>query len=155
MLGPRDLSAFLESRRVKYELVEVLRAATSIEAARSLGVDLSFIAKTVVMLTDTGYPVLVVIRADKRVNQGELARLLGLNKLRLAAGGEVTEITGYAPGGVPPLAHARKLPVYLDKELLELEYVYTGGGDDKHLLRISPGDIVEIAEAKVIDIPKK
>ncbi|MEM1509842.1 MAG: YbaK/EbsC family protein [Thermofilaceae archaeon] len=155
MLGPGDLNAFLKGRRVKYELVKVLKAATSIEAARSLGVDLSFIAKTVVMLTDTGYPILVVIRADKRVNLGELARLLGLNKLRLATGSEVAEITGYAPGGVPPLAHARKLPVYLDKELLELEYVYTGGGDDKHLLRISPADIVKMAEATVVNIPKK
>lgn len=155
MLGPSDLAAFLDNRGVRYELVEVPRAATSLEAAESLNIGLNMIAKTLVMLADAGHPLLVVVRADRRISQAELARLLGFGKLRLATASEVVEITGYAPGGVPPLAHAREIPVYLDRELLELEYVYTGGGDDKHLLRISPSDIVRVAGAAVIDIPKK
>lgn len=140
---------------MKFRVLEVPRAATSLEAAASLRLGLDRIGKSVAFRADTGETILVVVRGDRRIDQGELARMLGYRKLKLATAEEVMEATGYAPGGVPPFGHTKKLPVYVDEELLHLDLIYVGGGDDQHLLEISPSAIVELAGARVIRVPKK
>ncbi|MEZ0346352.1 MAG: YbaK/EbsC family protein [Infirmifilum sp.] len=129
-------------------------AATSEDASKSLRVDKSQIAKTIVFVADTGDVVLVVLRADRRVDQSGLAKLLGYKRLRLARDSEVVENTGYRPGGVPPLGHAKPLPVFIDREVSEGAY-YCGGGDDKHLLFLDFREIPSRLNVKVIDVPKK
>jgi Cys-tRNA(Pro) deacylase len=150
-----QLKGLLERAGVKFRILEVPQAATSFEAAASLGLSLKRIGKSVVLQADTGETILVVVRGDRRIDQGKLAKMLGYKKLRLATAGEVVEATGYAPGGVPPIGHARKLPVYVDEELLNLDSIYVGGGDERHLLEIPPSAIVELAGARVIQVPKK
>jgi len=152
---PSQLGSLLERAGVKFRILEVPQAATSSEAAASLRLSLERIGKTVVLKSDTGETILVVVRGDRRIDQSKLAKMLGYKKLRLATAEEVVEVTGYAPGGVPPIGHARKLPVYVDEELLNLDSIYVGGGDERHLLEISPSAIVKLAEARVIQVPKK
>jgi len=155
VLGPRELEEALRREGVSFSIVEVPRAATAREASESLGVPLERIVKTVVLVSEDKDVVLVVVRADRRVDQTRLARLLGFKKLRLAREEEVVSSTGYPPGGVPPVCHAKKLPVYLDAELLGTGPVYAGGGDERHLLLIHPEDVVRLAGAQVIDVPRK
>ena len=154
-LGVADLKNYLDSIGVKYRIVEVPEAATSSQASRSLGVGLERIAKTVVFKSDTGKTVLVVVRADLKIDQGRLAKLLGYKKLRLASFDEVVEETGYPPGGVPPLGHKKKLTVYVDVKLLGGETYFVGGGDEKHLLEVSLREITEKGFALPLDVPLK
>jgi len=49
-------------------------------------------------------------------------------------------VTGYPIGGVPPVLN---IPVFIDEELLNEDYVYGGGGDDHSLLRFKPRVLVE------------
>lgn len=155
MLGPKELEETLRREGVSFSIVEVHRAATAREASESLGVPLERIAKTVVLVSENKDVILVVVRADRRVDQTRLARLLGFKKLRLATEEEVVSSTGYPPGGVPPVGHARRLPVYLDAELLGAGPIYAGGGDERHLLLIHPEDIIRLAGAQVVEVPRK
>ena len=127
-----QLKSLLERAGVKFRILEVPQAATSFEAAASLGLSLERIGKSVVLQADTGETILVVVRGDRRIDQGKLAKMLGYKKLRLATANEVVEATGYAPGGVPPIGHARKLPVYVDEELLNLDSIYVGARARPH-----------------------
>lgn len=155
MFDEKHLRKFLEENGVKAEIIYVGEAATSREASRSAGVRIDKIAKTVIFTSDKGDVIAVVLRADRRVHQKRLSRLLGYKKLRLATKEEIIGATGYPPGAVPPIAHRRKIPVYVDRELLELDRVYAGGGSTGHLLAISPLDIVNLSGAVIIDVPKK
>lgn len=149
------MKSYLDTAAVEYQLVEVPRASTSREAAESLGIDLTRIAKTVVLVNERGEAVLVVVRGDRRIDQAGLARLIGCRKLRLASDQEVLEATGYPPGGVPPVGHKQKLPVYVDEELLGGGFYYAGGGDAQHLLLIRAEDILKLSGGTVLKVPKK
>ncbi|MHB9301801.1 YbaK/EbsC family protein [Thermofilum pendens] len=155
MLGAKDLESFLSSAGLRFEIVEVSRAATSLEASESLGVGLDRIAKTVVFKSDGGETVLVVVRADLKVDQSRLARLLGYRRLRLARREEVVEETGYEPGGVPPVGHRKRLKVYVDSRLLDAGEVYAGGGDERHLVRLDLRELVEKGFAAAVEVPVK
>lgn len=155
MYDHRFLERFIREKNIKAEVVYVGEARTSLEAARSLGVGLEEIAKTIIFSGGGGELVAVVVGARHRVVQGKLARILGFKRLRLARPEEIVEWTGYPPGGVPPVAHKRRIRVIVDRELLGRSFVYAGGGTPRHLLRISPRDIVALAGAEVTDVPKK
>lgn len=154
-LNPENLKSSLDRAGVEYKLIKVPKASTSREAAESLGIELSRIAKTVVLVSEQGEAVVVVVRGDRRVDQAKLARLLGYRKLRLANENEVLEATGYPPGGVPPVGHKQKLPVYVDEELLDGSYYYAGGGDSQHLLLVRAEDILRLAGGRSLKVPKK
>ncbi len=149
------LAEYIRAHSLDAELVEVPKAATSKEAAESLGISLENIAKSILFISDDGMPVLVVVRADRKVKQNALARILGFKHLRLARREEVVEITGYEPGAIPPFAHKNRISVIIDREVLNNRYVFTGGGSTRHLLKLKPKDIVAMTGGKVMDVPKR
>jgi prolyl-tRNA editing enzyme YbaK/EbsC (Cys-tRNA(Pro) deacylase) len=81
-----------------------------------------------------------------------VAAALGFSSLKLAQPDTVLRTAGYAVGGVPPVGHTSGLRVVIDKRVLDYPIVYGGGGDEQHMLRISPADIVRLTGAVVADI---
>lgn len=150
--GVSELESFLRERGVKYEIVDVGDAWSSRSAAAAVGVGLESVAKTVVFVGD-GDAVLVVVPGDCRVDQRSLARMLGYRRLRLARREEVVEATGYEPGSVPPVGHAGRCRVVVDRRILGRGWVYAGGGSPRHLLRIRGADIAALSGGEVLEVP--
>lgn len=151
-LSSEDLSAFLKREGVPHEIIYHEETYSAEKASRVLNVDIKSIVKSVIFMSDTGVPVLVVVRGDKRVPQNRLAKELGFRKLRLANEEEVLRITGYRPGAVPPTGHRQKILTVVDMDLPDDEYVYCGGGSIGATLRIRVGDIVRLQDARRVKI---
>jgi prolyl-tRNA editing enzyme YbaK/EbsC (Cys-tRNA(Pro) deacylase) len=66
-----QLKGLLERAGVKFRILEAPQAATSFEAAASLGLSLERVGKSVVLQADTGETILVVVRGDRRIDQGK------------------------------------------------------------------------------------
>jgi prolyl-tRNA editing enzyme YbaK/EbsC (Cys-tRNA(Pro) deacylase) len=81
--------------------------ATSQLAAEQIGCELGQIAKSILFIIDEK-PVIVVASGDQRVDDKKLAALLNVNrkKVKIATAEQCIAITGYAPGGVPPLGYS-------------------------------------------------
>ena len=111
------------------------------EAARAVGVGEDKIIKTIVVNCGGEFRA-YILRGTKRLDVKSLG-------CRLAAPEEVLSVTGYPVGGVPPVLN---IPVFIDEELLNEDYVYGGGGDDHSLLKFRPRDLVErgLAEPVVL-----
>jgi len=102
------------------------------EAARAVGVGEDKIIKTIVVNCGGEFRA-YILRGTKRLDVKSLG-------CRLATPEEVLSVTGYPVGGVPPVLN---IPVFIDEELLNEDYVYGGGGDDHSLLRFKPRVLVE------------
>lgn len=124
---------------------------TSELAAETLGVEVGQIAKTLVFIADNN-PVMVVTCGDRRVNTKELAKCLGVRKVKFASAEIVTELTGFPPGGVSPLGIHGVIPLYLDKSLFEYEVVFAAAGTANSALPVKPERLREITGAGVIDV---
>jgi prolyl-tRNA editing enzyme YbaK/EbsC (Cys-tRNA(Pro) deacylase) len=122
-------------------------------AAAALGVTSGQIVKSIVFEGKKGPGVaLAVVPGDVKVDRAKVAAALGLPTLKLAKPEVVLRSTGYEVGGVPPIGHAERIPVVVDSRVLEHAIVYGGGGDERHMLRIIPADIVRLTGAKVTDV---
>ena len=81
------------------------------------------------VFTIGGAPVMALVAGDRRCDTGALAGALGREgRVRRADADAVRAATGFAIGGVAPLAHETPLPVAIDQSLGRFETVYAAAG---------------------------
>ena len=132
-------------------LVSPSSTRTAAEAAASLGTTVAQIVKSLVFLVD-GQPVLALVSGVNRLDEAKLARALGGKRVTRANADQVREITGFAIGGVPPVAVGRSMPVLCDEDLLQYPVVYAAAGTPHHNFAVAPSHLVEMAGAHVADL---
>ena len=140
-------AAGLAARIVEYDVP----ARTSAEAAAVLGCKVGQIAKSLVFRAASGAPVLVIASGAHRVDEAKVAALAG-EPIGKADPAFVRAVTGYAIGGIPPLAHAQSLTPVIDRNLLQYETVYAAGGTPHAMFPIAPADLVRVAGGTVADV---
>lgn len=131
-------------------------ARSAAEAAESLGVPLGAIVKSLVF-TVGGVPVMALVAGDRRCLQKALPEVLGMEgKVDRADADTVRRATGFAIGGVAPVAHAEVLPIAIDASLGRFETVYAAAGHPHcvfpttlaELRRITPGLVSDAIAAE-------
>jgi prolyl-tRNA editing enzyme YbaK/EbsC (Cys-tRNA(Pro) deacylase) len=117
---------------------------TAQEAATAIGCRLEQIAKSLVFKTrQTIRPILVIASGKNRVNEKRLAELIG-EPVDKADPDFVRERTGFAIGGVPPVAHSQALQTWIDQDLMTLPEIWAAAGTAHAVFALTPADLVKI-----------
>ena len=125
---------------------------TAAEAALLLRCDIAQIAKSIVFKSaSTGRSVLAITSGANRVDENKVTAILG-DKLAKADAAFVREQTGFAIGGVPPIAHTNPGAILLDVDLLKFAQVFPAGGTPHAMFAIDPNELVRISGAQVADV---
>lgn len=127
------LKQLLSSRRIEYQLIEHEPVYTSEEAAAIRGTSLASGAKALICRAD-GRFVMFVLPADRRLASKQVRRTAAIGSLRFATREEVADLTGLAPGSIPPFGSLFGLPTYCDTGLAQNEQINFNAGD--HCLSI-------------------
>lgn len=124
---------------------------TSQQAADVLGVQVGQIAKSVVFRrASDDATVLVITSGDRRVDEARVAALTGA--LARADAVFVKAKTGFAIGGVAPLAHATPPVTLIDRELHRFDTVWAAAGHPNAVFPLAPGDLARLTGAQVADV---
>jgi prolyl-tRNA editing enzyme YbaK/EbsC (Cys-tRNA(Pro) deacylase) len=67
----------------------------------------------------------------------------------------VRETTGFAIGGVPPLAHAQPMLTLIDEDLLQHAYLWAAAGTPSTVFKLSPQDLLRLAPDGKVGAVKK
>ena len=102
-------------------------ARTAAEAAAALGCDVGAIASSLLFQAD-GTPLLVLTSGAHRVDTGVVAELLGVESVDKAPAALVRDATGFAIGGVAPVAHPSPLQTVVDADLGRHDVVWAAAG---------------------------
>lgn len=125
---------------------------TAAEAAQAVGCDVGQIVKSLVFKTKrSGRPVLVIASGKNRVDEKKLEALLG-EPLGKADADFVREHTGFAIGGVPPLAHNEKIMTFVDQDLLPYPTIWAAAGTPNAVFCLTPADLLLISGGETVDI---
>ena len=105
-------------------------------SSSALGVPEHEVVKTLVMQTEAGDPLIVLMHGDRKVSTRELARAAGVKRIFPCKPEEAQRHSGYMVGGVSPFGTRKPLPVYLERSVLAKMghitvpvYVFTGWED--------------------------
>ncbi|MGY1603436.1 YbaK/EbsC family protein [Geodermatophilus sp. SYSU D00815] len=126
-------------------------ARTAAEAAAQLGVPVGAIASSLVFDVD-GAPLLVLTSGGHRVDEVQVAGLLGVPRVRRASPDFVRRHTGQPIGGVAPIGHPEPIGTLVDVELARYEQVWASAGHPMavfptsydELLRLTAGTAAEV-----------
>ncbi len=124
---------------------------TAAEAAAVVGCSVAQIAKSIVLRAKhSDAAVIVVTSGVNRVDERALAELLG-EPVGKADADFVRAKTGFAIGGVAPVAHVTAVHCFFDDALLEHEIVWAAAGSPFAIFGIAPQELLRITGARRID----
>ncbi|HET7547466.1 MAG TPA: aminoacyl-tRNA deacylase [Usitatibacter sp.] len=132
-----------------YEYVEHGGTAVSSSA---LGVPEHHVVKTLVMETDKGDPLVVLMHGDRKVATKELARVAGVKRIFPCKPEVAQRHSGYLVGGTSPFGTRRKMPVYLERSVLALPRIYINGGRRGYLLGMEPDVLARVLAPILVEV---
>ncbi|MBP7050296.1 MAG: Cys-tRNA(Pro) deacylase [Phycisphaerae bacterium] len=121
-------------------------------SSRELGVDEHTVVKTLVMETDAGEPLIVLMHGDNEVSTKQMARILGVKSVKPCDPKVANRHSGYLVGGTSPFGTKRRMPVYCEASILELEKIHINGGARGFLVRIDPRDLRKALDVTAVQV---
>ncbi len=137
---------YLDSYSVPWHAVVHRPSSTSAETAHAAFVPEDRVAKAVLLRDEEGY-VLVVLRADRRLDIDLFDAVLGRG-FRLASEAELRSLfPDCLPGAVPPFGPAYGVTTIWDESLGEKPDVWFEGGDHRTLVHMKGEDFAAMMHA--------
>jgi prolyl-tRNA editing enzyme YbaK/EbsC (Cys-tRNA(Pro) deacylase) len=128
---------------------------TAEDAARAVGCAVAAIAKSLVFRAKgSARPVLVIASGADRVDLARVAAEAGA-AIERADGRWVREVTGFAIGGVSPLAHLTPPVVLVDAAVMRLDRVWAAAGSPAHVFETTPERLVALASGRIADVAER
>jgi Cys-tRNA(Pro) deacylase len=146
-------TVFLKANEVSYtehEYDYVERGGTEVSAA-SLSVPEHEVVKTLVMQDEDAKPLIVLMHGDKKVSTKNLARQAGRKRIEPCKPEVAQRHSGYQVGGTSPFGTRKRMPVYMERSILELPKIYINGGRRGFLIGIAPGEITRTLSPQLVD----
>lgn len=127
-------------------------ARTSAEAARAVGCRVDQIAKSLVFRgAATQRAVLVIASGVNRVDEAKVAGLID-EPIARADAEFVRARTGFAIGGVAPVAHVEPLTIVIDEDLMQWPEIWAAAGHPNTVFRLTPADLVRMTGGRVASV---
>jgi Cys-tRNA(Pro) deacylase len=162
-MGKRDrvsetpATALLKKLAVAYteHLYEYVEHGGTRVSAQALGVDEHAVVKTLVMEDEQKNPLIVLMHGDHTVSTKNLARQASVKRIEPCAPEVAQRHTGYQVGGTSPLATRKRIPVYMEKSILDLERIYINGGRRGYLLGLEPQELIRVLNPTLVAVGLK
>jgi Cys-tRNA(Pro) deacylase len=132
-----------------YEYVE--HGGTEVSAA-ALGVPEREVVKTLVMQDEETKPLIVLMHGDRKVSTKNLARQVSRKRIEPCKPDVAQRHSGYQVGGTSPFGTRKRLPVYMERSILELPKIYINGGRRGFLVGMAPGEIVRTLAPQLVEV---
>lgn len=121
-------------------------------SSKSLGVDEHSVIKTLIMESDKKDVFIVLMHGDCQVSTKELARLIGVKTVSPCSPSTADKWSGYQVGGTSPFGTKRKMAVYMEQTVLDLEKIYINGGKRGFLVGMVPAEAVRLLSPILVKV---
>ncbi len=138
----------------EHEYAYVEHGGTAVSSS-SLGVPEHEVVKTLVMETDKGEPLVVLMHGDRKVSTKELARVAGAKRVFPCKPEDATRHSGYLVGGCSPFGTRKAMPVYMERSILALPRLYINGGRRGYLLGMDPALVEKLLSPVLVEVGRE
>ena len=140
----------LEDTKVSYEIFEHEPVYTNPAMAEALNVTESETVKSLVLKTKEGKMIVLVLPGNKKVDWKQAAAGAKTKKVSFAKPEEVSEAVGCEVGCVPPFGHMTEIPIYMDPDLTQKNFVYFNPGVHDKSFKIKAWDLKRLCNPAFI-----
>jgi Cys-tRNA(Pro) deacylase len=150
-------TAFLAAQGVAYteHFFEYVEHGGTSHTSNALGVDEHHVVKTLIMETERGDPLVVLMHGDRKVSTRELARAAGAKRIFPCKPETAQRHSGYLIGGTSPFGTRKAMPVYLERSVLDLPRIYINGGRRGYLLGMDSAELQRVLAPELVEVALK
>jgi prolyl-tRNA editing enzyme YbaK/EbsC (Cys-tRNA(Pro) deacylase) len=147
------IKRWIEDNTVNAEMLSFSERVYTVEEAVTVsGYPIERFTKSIVMITSDERLVIALVPADARASTDRVRKALGLiDRPRIVTAEESERYLGQQLGGNSPL-NAPNATILIDPKVLERDWILTGGGDDRNLVKIPVAELMRVVtytEARV------
>jgi len=147
------LKAFMKEKGIDGDHFTFSRSCHSVaEAAAAAGVAPEDFVKSICMVDGEERLIVAIVKGEDRASTSRVSKALNVSAVRTATPDEVFEKSGYPCGGTPSFGYPARF--FVDPRVMEMEFVYMGGGSETSLVKIKPSEIVKGNGGEVLRIRK-
>lgn len=150
----RRVAEVLARLGVPYELMAIDPAyADTGPFCEKYGVPLEHSANTIIVASkkEPKRYAACVVKATRRLDVNHaVRRLMGVAKLSFASAEETKALTGMMIGGVTVFALPPGIPIFVDDQLMAMEWIILGGGSRSSKIRTSPEVLRRLPHAQIV-----
>ncbi len=147
----RKLSAYMQAHHINGEHLVFSQSCHSVaEAAAASGALPTDFVKNICMLDAQGAAIIAIVKGEDRASTSRVAKVLQIDRPRTAEPEEILEKTGYPCGGTPSFGYEARF--LIDPKVMEKNIVYTGGGSEYALVRVSTQELIRANQGRVVRI---
>jgi prolyl-tRNA editing enzyme YbaK/EbsC (Cys-tRNA(Pro) deacylase) len=129
-----------------------LHTRTAQQAADTVGCTLGQITKSLIFKgQNSGKPILVLTSGTNRVDEARIS-LYVQEPIGRADPDFVRTVTGFAIGGVPPIAHAQPMETYLDEDLMTYATIWAAAGTPNSIFELTPAALKAMTAGRVVQV---
>ena len=143
----KKVKNWLVERGHEFDVKELPDSTRTVQdAANAIGCTVSQIAKSLIFLdTASEEPILIIASGSNQVDLVKVESALGVT-LGRADGKFVKKRTGFAIGGVPPVAHKHPVRTVLDVDLKQHAEIWAAAGTPNAVFALQPDNLDELTE---------
>ena len=142
------LNGYLLGKGVEFSVLHHAPVFTSEEAAAVRGTSLASGAKALICKADETF-VMIVLPANRRLASKLVRKETGVRSLRFATREEVEQLTGLAPGSIPPFGSLFGLATWCDARLAAESRINFNAGDHVISISMTYDEYVRVEEPKL------
>lgn len=135
-MSVKSVKDFFEKEKLEDLVIYNEEVSDTVEnAAKLLNCKEAQIAKTMSFIVNDE-PLVIVSGGDTKIDNAKYKDYFKV-KAKMIPYEDVENLTGHLPGGICPFALNNNVKVYLDVSLKRFITVYTGGGDEHNVVKVT------------------
>ncbi|WP_342766579.1 YbaK/EbsC family protein [Candidatus Borrarchaeum sp.] len=147
------MKAFIRDKDIKCAHLHFEKSCHSVEeAAKAAKAEREEFVKNICMVDFQGNLIVAIVKGENRVSTSRVAKALNIERPRTAKPEEILEKTGFPCGGVPSFGY--QAIFLIDPRIIENEVVYTSGGSEHSLVKISPEELQKANQGQIVRVRK-
>lgn len=149
------VTAAMESAGVSYEVMDIdPDLADTAEFCEAYGIPLEHSANAILVASrkPEGHHAVCLVLANTRLDvNGAVRKKLGVRKVSFAPAELTMDLTGQEIGGVTVYGLPEDLPVWVDRRVVELDWVIIGAGSRSAKIRLDPSQFADPAGFEIVE----
>ncbi len=147
------LKKFIKDNGIKAEHLSFKQSCHSVaDAAIAVKANPEDFVKNICMIDKENNLIVAIVNGEDRASTTKVGKVLGIERPNIASPNQILEKTGYPCGGTPSFAyHATFI---IDSKVMEKEHIYSGGGSQNSLVRISTRELQRVNNGAIKKISK-
>ncbi|MBT3297407.1 hypothetical protein HN385_00625 [archaeon] len=147
------LKKFLQENNIQGEHLSFNQSCHSVEdASKAVNANTDDFVKNICMIDSNGNLIVAIVKGEDRASTSRVSKALNIERPRTATPDEILQKTGYPCGGTPSFGYDAKF--LIDQRVIEKDIVYTGGGSENSLVKISTKELQKANNGVIVRVRK-